>query len=841
MSWFRLSSLSVGSMSTTILLGLISGYLLTLRRKTPDTWYLSGYLGVLFVLLLSYAVRYSLFSAAGLYTGQFSNLIVFGVVCLIQFAYHFGGNIYVRESRILLYLSLTAALVSWGSLFFRSVVPAVYDFEAEYFSFEYGPRIGAVTLIGYLWAISVMVRKTVLFSGGAIFASLIRPVGRKARSTRSFALLTLATTVLSLLYLLFQTEIISRYTYSFVFNTGALLICLLIFIVYVSNAAQPVSFLTKLVGIPMAAILVTFGIVANALSPVLSDSLSRRYSREAELAVSAVEAADYRIIPKNVVYVASEPEDLLYLDPAYSIDSFPITDIETVDQGLLFEGGQAGFLYLDLYDPDSFFFYIETEAEGALYQVGFRYTEYRLSIHRFWAELMIFLFLITFFVLILFPIVFESSLLRPLRALLSAVHQVETGNYRLVLPVASEDEIGKLALGYNSMVASLRDAEGNFKALAENANDAILLLSKEGRIVYANSRAAQMSGYSEAALRGKHIREFVPAHELAKVEERFSARMNGRPAAPCYETEIVVKPDRPLPVEVSGARTTWHNEPANVVVLRDISERKATEELLRVQQQRLMQADKLASIGMLVSGVAHEVNNPNQVVTLNARFLAEGLPTLFKLVESGEGADESLRIAGLPYSEFKTSVESSLTEIEGSAKRVDYIVGELKGFVRDQAASNIVSIDINEVVRVVVDMSRHLIRQATNRFRLNLGEELPCVMVDRIKIEQVVLNLVQNACQALTDKNEGLEISTRFDADDRSIIVKVRDEGIGIPEVDLARISAPFFTTKRESGGTGLGLSVSERIVKNHGGTLAFRSQPGKGTTAEVRLPVASV
>ena len=148
MTWLRLSTLSVGSLTTTILLGLITGYLLSLKRKRLVTWYLCGYIGTLFVLLLSYTIRYSLLSPVGLITGQFSNLIMFGVLCLIQFTYHYGKNYHPRESRIVLYLYLTVSLVIWGSLFFVRDIQAIYDFKGEYFTYEFGPRVSILTLVG---------------------------------------------------------------------------------------------------------------------------------------------------------------------------------------------------------------------------------------------------------------------------------------------------------------------------------------------------------------------------------------------------------------------------------------------------------------------------------------------------------------------------------------------------------------------------------------------------------------------------------------------------------------------------------------------------------------------
>ena len=111
MSWLRLGSLSVGSLTTTVLLGVITVYLLALRSKSRDAWYLTGYIAVLFILLLSYTVRYSVFSPAGSRTGQFSNLIVFGTACLVQFAYHYGGDIYPRESRASLVMFFGLSLI----------------------------------------------------------------------------------------------------------------------------------------------------------------------------------------------------------------------------------------------------------------------------------------------------------------------------------------------------------------------------------------------------------------------------------------------------------------------------------------------------------------------------------------------------------------------------------------------------------------------------------------------------------------------------------------------------------------------------------------------------------
>jgi signal transduction histidine kinase len=120
----------------------------------------------------------------------------------------------------------------------------------------------------------------------------------------------------------------------------------------------------------------------------------------------------------------------------------------------------------------------------------------------------------------------------------------------------------------------------------------------------------------------------------------------------------------------------------------------------------------------------------------------------------------------------------------------------------------------------------------------NPGQGLPGVRGNAQRIEQVIVNLVLNACQALPDPSRAIRASTRFDPDRSAVLFAVEDEGIGIPPENLPRLTDPFFTTKRDSGGTGLGLSVSASIVKEHGGTLEFRSEPGQGATVTLALPV---
>jgi polar amino acid transport system substrate-binding protein len=149
-------------------------------------------------------------------------------------------------------------------------------------------------------------------------------------------------------------------------------------------------------------------------------------------------------------------------------------------------------------------------------------------------------------------------------------------------------------------------------------------------------------------------------------------------------------------------------------------------------------------------------------------------------------------------------------------------------------------LDLNQVAQAAVRLVDRSLRSATNRFEAIYTEPLPQVRGNSQRIEQVLVNLLLNACQALSDQTRGIFLRTFFDPSSGMAGVTLRDEGCGIAPEHLDRLTDPFFTTKRGSGGTGLGLSVSSGIVKEHGGTLTFSSPPGQGTTVTLLLPLVA-
>ncbi|GAM10880.1 putative sensor protein [Geobacter sp. OR-1] len=271
---------------------------------------------------------------------------------------------------------------------------------------------------------------------------------------------------------------------------------------------------------------------------------------------------------------------------------------------------------------------------------------------------------------------------------------------------------------------------------------------------------------------------------------------------------------------------------------REVSERKHAEEELRRNQQQLVQADKLAALGVLVSGVAHEINNPTGLILLDVPILKRAHNDTERILEEHYAGHGDFTLGGLPYSEMREEIPRILDEMQDGAKRIKRIVNDLKDFARRDDLGDKETIDLNTVVRTALRLVEPTVRKATNRLQVDYAEDIPPVRGNNQRIEQVVINLVLNACQALPDSERGIFIATSCNRATTSAILTVRDEGVGITAENLSRLTDPFFTTKRESGGTGLGLSVSDGIIKEHGGRLFFDSTPGSGTTVTLALPV---
>ena len=375
-----------------------------------------------------------------------------------------------------------------------------------------------------------------------------------------------------------------------------------------------------------------------------------------------------------------------------------------------------------------------------------------------------------------------------------------------------EEDQRLLTLAAQQVAAALENArlyqqtlalERRYRLLLEGLNDGYAVV-QEGRLVFANGRLGAMLGCAPDTLLKRSLAE-LQAHDDRQngTEPSYRSQQVG-PEPVRYRTHFLKCDGSTLPVEVTLSRIDYEGRPAVSMLCHDISGQ------VRLEAQ-LLQAEKLSAVGQLVAGVAHELNNPLTTIKGYAQLL------------QGEQLPES--------------VWEDLRRVEEAADRCRRIVTDLLTFAR-RYEPELTDTDVNELLQRTVALRSYDLRVHNIAVRWDLTP-LPLIRADPHRLQQVILNLVFNAEQAILGEREGGLISIRSRAEaDGHIRFAVADNGPGILPEHLSKIFDPFFTTKEVGAGTGLGLSISYGIVKEHGGRIWAESQPGAGATFYVELPL---
>jgi two-component system NtrC family sensor kinase len=245
----------------------------------------------------------------------------------------------------------------------------------------------------------------------------------------------------------------------------------------------------------------------------------------------------------------------------------------------------------------------------------------------------------------------------------------------------------------------------------------------------------------------------------------------------------------------------------------------------------------MATLGTLVSGVAHEINNPVTFVMLNAPLLRQAWLAALPILDAHWQTHGDFKVGRMDYSRLRERLPLLLDNIIEGAERVKSIVGDLKDFARQDPSEMTDTVDVNRIAAKSVSLVGNMLKKSTHHFEAAYTADVPAVTGNARKLEQAVINLLVNACQALPGPDRAIRLTTSVDPDTQCVIIEIADQGPGMAPEVLQRIRDPFFTTKRESGGTGLGLAIADRIVGEHKGRLTFVSVLNKGTTARISLP----
>jgi len=385
---------------------------------------------------------------------------------------------------------------------------------------------------------------------------------------------------------------------------------------------------------------------------------------------------------------------------------------------------------------------------------------------------------------------------------------------------------------------ALRESEEKYRLLAETAHEFILAFDPAGRISYANSAWLKASGFDPVAIRKMNMADILPIDRQAAFEKHLENLLAGDTRRPLYASQFLLKNGSRIPVEATLAALREGSETHRIfITARDITEKKKAEDQARMHREQLFQADKMATLGTLVSGVAHEINNPVTFVMLNAPILKQAWQAVLPILDDYQRNHGDFSVGRMDYSRLRERLPLLVDNIIEGADRVKAIVGDLKDFARQGQGQMTDVVDINRIAAKAVSLVGNMIKKSTHHFETDYATNIPTVTGNSRKIEQVVINLLVNACQALPDPKRSVRLSTVYDVNTRSVTVEVCDQGTGMPPEVLQRIRDPFFTTKRESGGTGLGLAIVDRIVDDHKGRLTFSSVADQGTTVRVSLP----
>jgi histidine kinase len=367
--------------------------------------------------------------------------------------------------------------------------------------------------------------------------------------------------------------------------------------------------------------------------------------------------------------------------------------------------------------------------------------------------------------------------------------------------------------------------EKKYRQLMEKSLAGIFIY-REDTILYANSRFREIVGYLPEEALGKSFWEYVYEGDQPRVRQQLERRREDPFSDLHYECRLVARDGRTVWAEIVSSNMEYEGRPAVLVSVYNITDRKETEEkrrelsrLARKQEEQLVHSTRLAEMGEMAAGVAHELNQPLTSIknfARNATFM----------LEEGEGNPEE--------------VKENLHMISGQVDRASRIINQMRELAR-RTERHLGPVDVNVALRESVEFVIPQMRLSGVDVVFSLADDLPPVLGDRIRLEQVFLNLLMNARHAMEQAPvRRLDIRTRYEAEHPwPVIIEIADTGHGFAPEVAEKLFQPFFSTKQAGRGTGLGLSISLGIVKDHKGSIEAVGEEGNGAVFTVRLPVS--
>ncbi len=403
-----------------------------------------------------------------------------------------------------------------------------------------------------------------------------------------------------------------------------------------------------------------------------------------------------------------------------------------------------------------------------------------------------------------------------LESLLAQVHSLQRRVAELeASSVDLEREKGALEKDAVSKGFALEKSEAIGRALLESVSEGILLVDAGGRIILANAGAERMFGYPPEELVGAELERLLPErvrHDHVGHRARYFAEPRVRPMGIGLDLWARRRDGIEFPVEISLSHVNSEEGGFAMAFITDITERKRVEAQFQRQREAVFQSEKLAALGRLVAGVAHEMNNPLGIISSRLEVM---------LLDAEE-------------QDLPSSVVDDLKVLHRNTLRVARIARGLRSFARHSPGEH-VPVDLNAVVEETLLLMEKALVTDGIQLGTSLDRTLPPIRGDVNALHQVLLNLLANAREAMGGRGK-ISIETNRAELSGHLRLVVADTGPGIPAEHLPNIFDPFFTTKPD--GTGLGLSISYGIIREHQGTVDVQSAPGLGTTFVLTFPL---
>jgi len=397
----------------------------------------------------------------------------------------------------------------------------------------------------------------------------------------------------------------------------------------------------------------------------------------------------------------------------------------------------------------------------------------------------------------------------------------------------NQEELSRARDLQDRTLDSLRESEATLQAILASIPVGVLLMDADsGTILTANRAAAELQGVSLDQMAGR------PSPDCFKsfISEESAGDPRDRTHATSFEDTIVGADGHEVYVLKTVDRVSLEGKPHLIGCLLDITKGKIAEREARERADQLVHADKMISLGVMAAGIAHEISNPNNFISLNAPMLKKAWESVLGILDEYAEMNGDFAVEKTPYSRARKHIPNLVNGIIEGSERIRNIIWDMKEFVSQKPSEAEEEVDINSVLRSSLNLLRSKLNKATKNLVVDYGEDIPMVAANAQRVEQVIINLILNGAEALTDGTQVLSIRSYRD-DGGKVILEVRDRGQGIRPEHLSRIFDPFFTTKRETGGTGLGLAISQKIVEAYGGRILISSTVGEGTTAVLELP----